>query len=335
MTRSRSETPPPSEPDTHPRKRRGPGGKRRTLGELLPAPLQPWYQAARPRSLPATYVPLFIGGAAALADKAFDPARFLIALVGALLLQIASNYINEYVDFKRGTDAQKVDGMGMVLSRGQLNADQVKAGAIASTLGGVILGLILVLGGRPVLLLIGGIGVAVVIAYTAGPIPLAYLGLGEVAVFWCFGPLMTLGTYYAVTGQLTWTALLAGVPIAFTVAAILHANNMRDREADIAAHKNTLAVRLGVRGARVEFMVLVYGGYVTLLALALAGVSPMPALVALFTFPEALWLVRLTTRTNRPAQLHQAQGRTARLHFWFGLLQAVGWLVFALISLTR
>ncbi|PJF36067.1 MAG: hypothetical protein CUN49_07280, partial [Candidatus Thermofonsia Clade 1 bacterium] len=97
----------------------------RSLGERLPAPIRPWYQAARPRSLPATYAALLTGGAVALESGVFEPIRFLLALIGALLLQIASNFVNEYVDFQRGTDALKVAGMGMVLSEGKLSARQV------------------------------------------------------------------------------------------------------------------------------------------------------------------------------------------------------------------
>ncbi len=299
---------------------------------FLPKPLRPWYQAARPRSLPATYVPLFLGGAAAFLDGVFVGDRFALALIAALLLQIASNYINEYVDYQRGTDAEKVDGMGMALSRGLLTAAQVRLGAIVSLVGAVLIGLFLSFTGAPQLLLIGVIGVVIVVAYTAGPIPLSYLGLGEIAVFFCFGPLMTLGTYLAITGTLSWAAFLSGVPIAFTVTAILHANNMRDLDVDRAANKRTLAVRFGLRGARMEFTVLILGGYVALGALTVAGLSPLPALIAFATLPEALWLVRLTTRTNKPAQLHQAQGRTARLHFWFGMAQVAGWLLYALMG---
>jgi 1,4-dihydroxy-2-naphthoate polyprenyltransferase len=298
-----------------------------SFGQWLPAPLGAWYQAARPRSLPATYVPLFIGGALALDNGVFHFPRFLAALIAALALQIASNYVNEYIDF---TDAQKTDGMGMVLSRGQLSAEQVRIGAVITLVIGALIGLGLVISAGPVLLLVGVIGVLCVVGYTAGPAPLSYMGLGEVAAFFCFGPLMTFGTYLATSGGLVDPrAFMAGVPIGFTVAAILHANNMRDVEADRQAGKKTLAVRFGERGARLEFAILIYGAYVSLAALILAGVLPVWCLLASPTLFEASWLVRLTTRTNKPAQLHQAQGRTARLHLWLGLLITAGLLLFA------
>lgn len=302
----------------------------RPLIERLPPPLRPWYQAARPRSLPATYAAVLTGGAAALQAGAFEPIRFLLALLGALLLQIASNLVNEYVDYQRGTDALKVAGMGMVLSEGRLSARQVLIGAIVTIVGGAAIGLALVALSGPTLMLVGIIGVAAVVLYTAGPLPLSHIGLGELTAFVCFGPLMTFGTYYAVSSQESVPALLAGVPLGFTVAAILHANNMRDIEADRAANKRTLAVRFGLRGAFIEYNILIYGAYVALGGLIVAGVAPLTTAIAFLTLWEAVWLIRVTTRSKDAQALHRAQGRTARLHWWFGLALALGWLLAAL-----
>src|SRR5258708_38467583 len=117
----------------------------------MPVTFQSWYMAARPRSLTATYAPLFLGGAIALADRVFYVERFLLALIGALLLQIGANLVNEYIDFTRGTDERKVDGMGMVLSRAQLSPAQVRLGAIVTIVGGSLIGLILVASSGPLL----------------------------------------------------------------------------------------------------------------------------------------------------------------------------------------
>ncbi len=292
-----------------------------------------WYRAARPRTLTATYAPLLLAGAVAVAAGVFDLLRFLLALLGALLLQIGANLVNEYVDYTRGTDARKIDGMGMVLTRAQLTPRQVLVGAIVTVGGGALIGLLLVIFSGPLLLLIGIGGVFVVVFYTAGPFALAYLGLGEIAVFIFMGPLMTLGTYYAVSGgQVSWPALAAGLPIAFTVAAILHANNLRDVEADRAANKRTLAVRLGPRGARLEYVVLIYGAYVAAAILIVLGLMPWTTLIAVVTLPRAISLVRRTTSTDDPQILHRLQGMTAQLHLQFGLALSVGWLLIALVN---
>lgn len=302
------------------------------IAKALPEAWRPWYLAARPRSLPATYAPLFIGAALTLSNRQFDLIRFALALIGALLLQIASNYVNEYVDFTRGTDKHKSDGMGMVLTRGQLTARGVLIGAILSVVGGSLIGLLLVALSGIELLWVGMIGVAVVILYTAGPLPLAYIGLGEIAVFFAMGPLMVFGTYYAVSGGVQYSlAALAGIPVGFTVAAILHANNMRDRESDAAAGKRTLAVRFGADGAKWEYRVLIYGAYVV--TALIIGTYPFawPTALCLFTLPGAVKLVSAASATTDPKQLHIVQGMTAALHLRFGIALAVGWLLTILV----
>src|SRR5260221_6670547 len=300
------------------------------LADRLPTGVKPWYMAARPRSLTATYSALFLGAAIAIAERVFDLPRFLLALIGALLLQIAANLINEYVDFTRGTDALKPDGMGMVLTKGGLTPEQVRLGAILTIVGGALIGLLLLFYSGPLLLWIGLGGVLVVIFYAAGPMPLAYIGLGELAVFIFMGPAMVLGTYYAVSGGHTSTAaLLSGLPIAFTVANILHANNMRDLESDRLANKRTLAVRLGMEGAKHEFAILIVAAYASTVLLVLLGQLPWPTLLVLVTLPEAIALVRAAYAATDTAVLHRIQGMTARLHLRLGLALAVGWLISA------
>jgi 1,4-dihydroxy-2-naphthoate octaprenyltransferase len=301
------------------------------LADALPPTLRPWYQAARPRSLTATYAPLAVGGAIALVGGVFNLPRFLLALIGALMLQIASNLVNEYVDYTRGTDAHKVDGMGMVLTQGGLTPDQVRLGAIVTISLGAAIGLVLTVMSGLTLLWIGLVGVIVVITYTAGPFPLAYLGLGEIAVFICFGPLMVLGTYFAVSGNLDARAAAAGFVLGFPIAAILHANNMRDLEADKLANKRTLAVRFGLDAARVEYAILIYGAYVAGILLIVLGLAPWTTLACFVTLPEAIRLVQFTNSTADPKLLSRAQGMTAQFNFRFGIALAVGWLLFMLV----
>ncbi len=182
------------------------------------------------------------------------------------------------------------------------------------------------------MLWIGLGGVLVVILYTAGPLPLAYIGLGEIAVFIFMGPLMVLGTYYVLARQVSVTPLLAALPIAFLVAAILHANNLRDLEADRAAKKRTLAVLFGRRFARIEYVVLLGGAYLSLIVLVAAGRIPWLCLVALVTLQESRRLLELAMSTEDTLTLHQVQGRTARLHRDFGFSMVIGWVAALLIG---
>jgi 1,4-dihydroxy-2-naphthoate octaprenyltransferase len=289
--------------------------------------LNAWYRASRPRTLTATYVPLGAAAAVALRDGVFEPFKFALSLIGALLLQIAANLINEYFDYRRGAEDLKQAGQGMILKSGLLTPREVLIGGAAALLGGVLIGLYLLAQSGPLLFWIGLSGVLVVIAYTAGPFPLAYNGLGEAAVFIFMGPVMVLGAYYVMAREFSWTPVLAGIPIGFMVAAILHANNIRDLEADRAVNKRTLAVLLGLRAARIEYIVLIGGAYAAVVGLILAGIMPVTALLAAVTLPEAHRLIRIVTTSTDTALLHQAQGRTARLHGQFGLWLVVGWLV--------
>jgi 1,4-dihydroxy-2-naphthoate octaprenyltransferase len=284
-----------------------------------------WYSAARPRTLTATYVPLALAAVIALDRGVFRLLEFVLALIGVLFLQIGANLINEYFDYKRGADELKVAGQGMTIKNQVLTPNDVLRGAIATVAGGVIIGLILLAMSGPPLFWIGLGGVLVVILYTAGPFPLAYNGLGELAVFIFMGPVMVLGAYYVMAHELDGLPVIAALPIAMTVAAILHANNIRDIEADRLVNKRTLAVRFGLRFARAEYVFLVGGAYVALLLLVVVGVIPWPSLLAFLTIPEARRLIAIIQTSTDSQLLHQAQGRTARLHGRFGYLIVLGW----------
>ena len=291
-----------------------------------------WYSAARPRTLTATYVPLGLAAVIALDQGVFDLIPFVLALIGALLLQIGANLVNEYADFRRGADELKEAGQGMTIKNQVLTPRSVLFGAIAAVLGGALIGLVLLAHSGPLLLWIGIGGVLVVVTYTAGPFPLAYFGLGEITVAIFMGPLMVLGAYYVMARHYDPLPLLAALPISFMVAAILHANNIRDMEADRAINKRTLAVRFGREFANAEYVFLVAGTYLVLLILVLLGRMPWPTLLALLTLPEAYRLIQIILYQRDTAALHQAQGRTARLHGRLGLFIVLGWLLFLLLQ---
>ncbi|MDL1902186.1 1,4-dihydroxy-2-naphthoate octaprenyltransferase [Anaerolineae bacterium CFX9] len=301
-----------------------------TAAPPLPPPkstLDAWYRAARPRTLTATYAPLGLAAVIALQQGVFEPVRFALSLIGALFLQVAANLINEYFDYRRGAEDLKVAGQGMVIKSGWLTPTQVLAGAVITVLAGCVIGLFLLTQSGILLLWIGLGGVLVVILYTAGPFPLAYNGLGEVAVFIFMGPLMVLGAYYVMAVRFDWVPVIAAVPLGFMVAAILHANNIRDIDSDRAVNKRTLAVLLGLRAARVEYVLLVGGAYVLVGVMIILGVMPLTTALAALTLPEALRLIGIINTSRDPMLLHQAQGRTAKLHGRFGLWIVVGWLI--------
>ena len=294
-------------------------------------PLQIWYQVIRPRSLTATYVPIGLGGIMAALDNQFNLPFFVLALLGTLALQIAANLINEYFDYVKGVEAQKTHGLGMILKNGLLTPAQVAIGAVVSLTIGSLIGLFLVSQTGLIILWIGIAGVLVVILYTASPYALAYIGLGELAVFIFMGPAIVFGTYYVLTEDINYRTISAALPVAFLVAAILHANNLRDLEADREGGKHTLAVRFGRRFAQWEYLFLTLGGHVMALILVGLGVAPITALLVLVTLPETLRLCQIATSTEDMAKLHLVLVHTARLHWFFGAAYVIGWAVSALI----
>ena len=294
-----------------------------------PSKTKAWLGALRPRVFTASYVPLGVAGIAAIDAGVFSALPFALALLGTMLLQSAANLINEYADYRRGADALKQAGQGMTIKNKQLSPESVRNGAILTTLAGCLIGFYLAAQSGPLLWLIGIGGVLVAITYTAGPFPLAYNGLGEIAVAIFMAPAVVVGAYYVMAPgaetarllELCWISL----PIAFMVAAILHANNIRDMDADRAVNKRTLAVIFGLRAARIEYRVLVLGAYLAQALVIAAGLLPPATLLSLISLPEALRLIRIIDTAEAIPLLHQAQGRTAKLHGQFGAFMALGW----------
>jgi len=295
-----------------------------TLGQI-------WYQAIRPRSLTATYIPIALGGVLAWRADAFDFAYFVLCLLGTLALQIAANLFNEYFDYRKGVESGKTHGLGMILKNNLLTPNQVLAGGIASLVAGSLIGLFFVWQTGLLILYIGIAAVIVVVIYTATPFALAYIGLGEIAVFIFMGPLIVFGTYYVMVESQDWQPIITGLPIAFLVAAILHANNLRDLEADKIGGRHTLPVRFGRKFAQAEYLFLTFGGFVITVFLIGVGEAPVLTLLIVFAIPETWRLCKITTSTEDVQRLHGVLVHTARLHAIFGGLYVLGWFLDTLL----
>jgi 1,4-dihydroxy-2-naphthoate octaprenyltransferase len=272
----------------------------------------------------------------AIQDGVFQPFIFLLSVLGVMLLQTTANLVNEYADFRRGADELKTAGQGMAIKDKVLTPNEILIGAIVATVGGCLIGVFMLTQSGPYLWLIGLGGVLVAITYTAGPFPLAYNGLGEVAAGIFMGPMIVLGAYYVMQPNISADKgvylSLVSFPIMFMVANILHANNIRDIDADRAVNKRTLAVRFGIKTARLEYKVLTAFTYLSQLILIVIGWMPITTLLTLLTIPEALRLIRIIDHETDTQLLHIAQGRTARLHGRIGIVLVVGWALWLLLE---
>lgn len=291
-----------------------------------------WYKAARPRVFTATYVPILLAGAVALQNHVFRIIPFILALIGTMALQAGANLVNEYFDYRRGADELKQAGQGMTIKNNILSPREVLIGAIVTIVVGSLIGIYLVSQSGSLLWIIGILGVFAAITYTAGPFPLAYNGLGELTAGIVFGPLVVVGAYYVMDTNISFNLVLISLPIGFMVAAILHANNIRDYEADKAVNKRTTTVLFGLSFAKKEYAFLVFGAYLGVGLLVIFNIAPPLALLALLTLPQAYPLVVMITTETDPQRLHIAQGRTAQLHGRFGYALAIGWVLSVLVT---
>ncbi len=279
--------------------------------------------AIRPRTLTAALVPVAVGTALAARAGAFRPLAALTALAGAVLIQIATNLVNDVHDFERGADTAERTGPLRVTQAGLVSPAQMHRAALATFVAALLPGVYLVaVGGWPIAL----VGVASLLsgyAYTAGPYPLGYHGLGDLFVFLFFGVIAVSGTYWVQAGRLDAEVLLCSLPVAALATALLVVNNLRDVQTDARAGKRTLAVRFGAASARWEYVALLTAAFATPVALFATGQRHWPVLLALAAAPIAAPpLVHVLHEEGRA--LNAALAATARLQLLFGLLFAVG-----------
>jgi 1,4-dihydroxy-2-naphthoate octaprenyltransferase len=291
-----------------------------------PSLFQIWWLAIRPRTLPAAASGVVMGSALAWVDGSFQLLPALAALTVALLLQIGSNVANDVFDFERGADTSERQGPLRVTQAGLLTPAQVKRGMWVIFGLAALCGLYLTFLRGWVVIAIGLAAILSAIAYTGGPFPLGYYGLGDVFVFIFFGLAAVAGTYFVQAGSVSAAAWWMSVPVGLIITAILVVNNLRDIENDRKAGKHTLAVRLGERGTRIEYLVCMVAAYLVLPLAALLGIVPWMALLAWGSLPLAVKSTR-TVFTQRGRPLNAALAGTGQTVFLFSLLFWVGMLV--------
>jgi 1,4-dihydroxy-2-naphthoate octaprenyltransferase len=287
-----------------------------------------WLLAARPATLPAAIVPVLVGTAAGATEAArFHLLPFLAALLAALLIQVATNFANDYSDFHRGADTAERLGPTRVTQGGLLTPADVVRGIVVTFAAAVLLGLYLVwVGGWPILA-IGVCSILAGLAYTGGPWPFGYHGLGDLFVFVFFGLVAVMGSAYLQTGRWTVLALAAAVPVGLLCTNILVVNNLRDLATDRAAGKGTLAVRIGDRATRAQYALLAVAAYLVPVALVATGRASRWLLLPLLTLPVAARLARLVLGGLAGRELNAVLKRSGQLEMLYGVLLATGLLL--------
>lgn len=282
-----------------------------------------WLLAARPQTLPVAVAPVAVGTAVA---STLGPVRWgavAAALIGALAIQIGTNFANDVFDHEKGADTAERLGPTRAVQSGLLSAPAVKIGMIVAFVAAFLAGVYLAtVAGAPIVV----IGIASIlsgIAYTGGPYPLGYHGLGDLFVLAFFGFVAVAGTSLVAAGSVPPLAWLAAVPVGALATAVLVVNNARDHQTDVRAGKRTLVVRFGRRFANLEYGALVAAAYLAPAVMALTGLARPGVLAPWLTLPWAVWLCVRVTRAEGRA-LNPLLPATARLLLGVSALLAIG-----------
>lgn len=272
--------------------------------------------------------PVLVGSAAAFAQRQFDPRLFTAALVASVAIHAGANLANDYFDHLRGADTAESIGPSGVIQQGLLAPRTVLRGALAGFAAAGVLGVILVAARGWPILLIGILSVAAGYAYTGGPLPLGYVGLGDGVVFVFMGLVATAGAYYVQTATVSGSVVWAAFPLAALVDAILVVNNLRDLKDDRSRGKRTFATLIGPAATRAHFLVLIVAAYGSIAAGAWLGRLPSLSALALLTIPRAARIWRtIGTETDPRALTVDGIRATARLHQSVGLILTLAFLV--------
>jgi 1,4-dihydroxy-2-naphthoate octaprenyltransferase len=284
------------------------------------------WEVVRPFSFTASLLPVSVGGAIALSQGRMHWALFVAALLGALGLHIGTNVINEIYDVRHGIDAITSPRMSMAILKGRITERDAFVVAWSGFILALLMGVFLLLQrGWPIVLL-GLIGFIGGYFYTAPPFQYKYRALGLPLVFVLMGPLMVIGSYYAVTGGFDPSLIVVSIPVGLLVTAILHGNEWRDVAEDTRHGFTTFSAQVGRDAAHWVYVMLILGAYVAVGLAVMVGALPKLALLTLFSLPLVAWILR---DAERGAEGHlraiaMIDLMTARLHGAFGVLLLVG-----------
>lgn len=282
-------------------------------------------QAVRPKTLGAAIAPVVVGTAMAFEAGAFHAPSAVCALLGAMLIQVGTNFSNDYLDFLKGADRASRQGPTRATQAGWVSVSAMRRATGLAFVLAFASGLYLIWrGGWPVLV-VGMCSIAAGIWYTAGRWSLAYLGLADLFVLVFFGPVAVGGTYYVQALALEAPVLVAGLAPGFLATGILLVNNLRDREEDARAQKKTIVVRFGRRAGRWLYAACVAGAALVPVVLVLWTGTHLGVLAALGVAAAALPLARRLWQTTDPHVLNPLLGRTARLLVAYSLVFSIGW----------
>jgi len=286
-----------------------------------------YLRALRAPFLSGSLMPVILAAAWAGVHESFAWTPFVLTLIGVGCLHLGANLINDWAD-SRGSDPinerhTPFSGGSRVIPEGRLSRRTVLLMSLVFYAAALAIGVYMIKS-YPLVGVLGGLGLVIGFGYSVHPWSFMSRGLGELGIFFAFGPLVTLGTYYVMTGELTWPAFLLGFPLGFLITAVIWINQFPDYQADRTAGKRNLVVRLGLNSARWVYSVLMLGSFVALIGLVAVGLPPL-LLIGLGALPLALKACRVFGRhyADHP-QIVPAQALTIQTQLVMGALTSLG-----------
>lgn len=284
-----------------------------------------YVKAMRLPFLTGSLIPVILAAALGFLHGSLDIGRLVLVLIGVGGLHLGANMINDYYD-DPGSDRINLhptpfSGGSRVIQDKLMDARTVRAMAMGFFVVGTAAGVWLALTGRPFVVVIGLMGFLAGYLYSASPFSLMSRGLGEITIFLAFGPLITWGTYYVMTGLLTLEGFVLGIPMGFLITAVIWINQFPDVDADRAARKRNWVVRLGRNRSRFIYTILMLGPYPVVLYWILTQKGFWPCIVVALTIPMALKAIKiLSLHYQTYDELIPAQALTIQTHLVLGLL---------------
>ena len=269
-------------------------------------------------------MPVIVGSALAQRNSRFDFPRFILVLIACVLVQIFTNLVDEYSDHARPEGREKLLAPYKVIARGLLTSAEVKKGANVCLAIATAIGIYLTFyAGWPIAVMCLA-SAAAAYFYSAGPRPWGKIGLGQPLVFIFMGIVMVMGSYYVQAGRFTLDAFLLALPVAFTVTAILAANDIRDSEEDRVSGKRTVATIWGQQVAWWEYLALIAAAFLIVISLVITRRMGLTTIVSLLALPQAAMALSKYRRGGNRVELALVLPATSRLHLHFGVLLALG-----------
>jgi len=303
-----------------------------------------WFISIRPFSLPASTMPVIFGTVLAtfIGHYPFHAVRFVLAMVGMVILHAAANILSDISDYNKGLDTVPTPASGGIV-RGILTTREAARASVVLFIMGTLIGLVLTWYCGWPLLVIGVLGLVIGIFYTlGGKVSLKYHALGDFAVFMDFGILGSLGAWYVQSVTFSWIPVIWAVPIAMHVIAILHANNWRDMISDNKGRIYTVASLLGDKGSLWYYALMIFGPFIIIYGLIFIprlisprlAAMPLPFMIVIVALPVALILWRKALRRHHPKKPFDfiaLDGATANLNLIFGILCILSVFIYAII----